>query len=139
MLARPALLPPPGASGGDPVPGEIRQHGVCTTAPEPDIFFDEENPEPALALCEACPVRALCLSYALEHEQYGIWGATTPAERDGLRGSPLAYSLEDRRLADLIRWHIDQGWLFEEVAAAEGVNERTMKRWREHPDQPRVA
>jgi hypothetical protein len=121
------------------VPARIRERGNCTTGGDPDVFFDEESPEPALALCASCPARALCLAYALEHEQHGIWGGTTPAERDDLRGGPLPYSLEERRHADLIRSRIDHGWLLEDVADAERVNERTLKRWREHPDQPSAA
>lgn len=138
-MARPAILPPPGAFGGDRVPSEIRQRGLCATAGDPDMFFDDENPEAALAHCAACPTRALCLAYALEHEQYGIWGGTTPEEREELRGGPLPHSMEQRRHADLIRSRIDHGWLFEDVADAERVNERTLKRWREHPDQPSAA
>jgi hypothetical protein len=40
---------------------------------------DEVN---AKLICDFCPVKALCAEYAiLAKEPYGIWGATTPAER----------------------------------------------------------
>jgi hypothetical protein len=36
----------------------------------------------AKLICDFCPVKTLCAEYAiLAHEPYGIWGATTPAER----------------------------------------------------------
>jgi hypothetical protein len=40
---------------------------------------DEVN---AKLICDFCPVKSLCAEYAiLAKEPYGIWGATTPAER----------------------------------------------------------
>lgn len=36
----------------------------------------------AKLICDFCPVKALCAEYAiLASEPFGIWGATTPAER----------------------------------------------------------
>jgi hypothetical protein len=36
----------------------------------------------AKLICDFCPVKTLCAEYAiLAHEPFGIWGATTPAER----------------------------------------------------------
>lgn len=36
----------------------------------------------AKLICDFCPVKVLCAEYALlAHEPFGIWGATTPAER----------------------------------------------------------
>jgi hypothetical protein len=40
---------------------------------------DEVN---AKLICDFCPVKVLCAEYAvIANEQWGIWGATTPAER----------------------------------------------------------
>ena len=37
----------------------------------------------ARAICDTCPVRDACLTGALERrEAYGMWGGTTPADRD---------------------------------------------------------
>lgn len=37
-------------------------------------------------ICTACPVRNLCLDFALDSgEDYGIWGGLTPHERDMVR------------------------------------------------------
>lgn len=69
--------------------------GVCSTDKSlgPDDFFFEgkylrNSPEYRAAVrkakraCASCPVRATCLEFALEHHQdFGIWGGLTPAER----------------------------------------------------------
>ena len=42
----------------------------------------------AIAVCRACPVRRLCLSWSLLHwdvGQYGIWGGMVAADRASLR------------------------------------------------------
>jgi WhiB family redox-sensing transcriptional regulator len=65
----------------------------------PDVFFIEEvdsnrNYKVALSrkMCGECPVRLLCLEYALEaREAYGIWGGFLPSEREQMN--------KDRRLS----------------------------------------
>ncbi len=54
----------------------------------PDVFYPEETTQPsystktALMICERCPIRDECLSYAIESkEQWGIWGGMTAFER----------------------------------------------------------
>lgn len=42
--------------------------------------------EHAVAICRRCPVTDPCLAYALDHrEEYGVWGATTPDDRQALQ------------------------------------------------------
>jgi WhiB family redox-sensing transcriptional regulator len=59
----------------------------------PEIFYPE-GPEhvrryderTAKSICNACPVRELCLDYALvAKEDFGIFGGLTPQERRLLR------------------------------------------------------
>jgi hypothetical protein len=41
-----------------------------------------------IAVCMACPVRALCLELSLRYwdvGQHGVWGGLVPAERTRLR------------------------------------------------------
>jgi WhiB family transcriptional regulator, redox-sensing transcriptional regulator len=39
-------------------------------------------------MCRDCPVRVLCLDWALEHGvDFGIWGGLTEDERRALRGT----------------------------------------------------
>lgn len=60
----------------------------------PDAFFSEDKhyvwERQAKALCNSCPVRMLCLDFAVKHPQHGIWGGTTPTERKNLRAKVLA-------------------------------------------------
>lgn len=71
-----------------PLALDWRTFAVCTDA-DPEIFFpvgdpgdpfDARNAE-ALSWCEVCPVRAECLTFALEHMPYGIAGGMTAAQR----------------------------------------------------------
>ena len=57
----------------------------------PEVFFPEDFPDKhtkqyairtAKALCDICPVKAECFTYATEvSEGYGIWAGTLPSER----------------------------------------------------------
>jgi WhiB family transcriptional regulator, redox-sensing transcriptional regulator len=52
-----------------------------------DVFFavDEASQREAIAICEACPVRAECLEYAITaREQYGVWGGVREQDRKRL-------------------------------------------------------
>lgn len=59
----------------------------------PDIFYPEGpdhvrkyDERTAKSICAACPVRELCLDYALvAKEEWGIFGGLTPQERRLLR------------------------------------------------------
>ena len=50
-----------------------------------ELFYseDEEDIDMAKSICQACPVRAECLT-AGEFEEYGIWGGLTAEERRAL-------------------------------------------------------
>jgi WhiB family redox-sensing transcriptional regulator len=62
--------------------------GACRQA-DPELFFPvstaqgpaRRQAEAAKAICAQCPVRAVCLAYALEVMPEGIWGGTTSEER----------------------------------------------------------
>jgi len=65
-----------------------RSAGACQSA-DPDLFFPNSSSGPgerqiakAKMICAGCQVRRECLDYALTHGQvYGIWGGTTPEDR----------------------------------------------------------
>lgn len=68
-------------------------HAICRGA-DPDLFFPigysaqvlKEQEDAAKEICANCPVKAECLSWALQvGEPDGIWGGTTPEERRYLR------------------------------------------------------
>jgi WhiB family transcriptional regulator, redox-sensing transcriptional regulator len=55
---------------------------------DPDLWFPEQggNARPAKRICRRCPVRRPCLDYALRNgEMHGIWGATSPEDRERIR------------------------------------------------------
>jgi WhiB family redox-sensing transcriptional regulator len=71
----------------------IRAHGEppCATT-DPELYFPPKGLQASIeirmakALCDTCPVKSECLTYALAAgEGYGIWGGLTTNERDRLR------------------------------------------------------
>lgn len=70
---------------------EIHNVGGVECEKYPDLFFPEdlENPErraasirAAIALCNVCPIKTECFTYAIETGQkWGIWGGTQGFER----------------------------------------------------------
>jgi WhiB family transcriptional regulator, redox-sensing transcriptional regulator len=62
-----------------------RNLAACTSHPL-SLFFDKEREKEAMAVCEACPVRAECLEDALEWQAAYDDGVTARSRR-GLRRS----------------------------------------------------
>ncbi|MEN9710699.1 MAG: Transcriptional regulator WhiB1 [Actinomycetota bacterium] len=115
-----------------PVPLEIQLYGECGNA-EPELFFrdDVRSQHKALSICGQCPVQKLCLSYALDNEEYGVWGGTTESQRVALRGKTKLVTPEQRRHAAMIREAIATGnRTVREIAAAHEVTERTVYRYK---------
>lgn len=64
---------------------------ACMSAP--DIYFTDMEDRNSVSLrayakkqCADCPVKNLCLEYALvANETHGVWGGTTAKERKDLR------------------------------------------------------
>jgi WhiB family transcriptional regulator, redox-sensing transcriptional regulator len=55
-----------------------------------EIFFPTTEEEASLALsyCAVCPVKQVCLAWALQNgERYGVWGGTTEQQRRRLNRS----------------------------------------------------
>ena len=60
-----------------------RKRAACRGL-DPEVFYptSDEEAEEAKAICGECPVRQLCLEYALTHrERDGVWGGLTERER----------------------------------------------------------
>ena len=74
-----------------------RDRAACRDM-DPDLFFPIGTTGPALdqiesakGICRVCPVRELCLEYALAtNQEAGIWGGTSEEERRKLRKRWLA-------------------------------------------------
>jgi len=90
-------------------PGEFderawRLSAACRDV-DPEVFFPVGSTGPAVrkiaeakAVCRGCPVRLVCLQYALAtHQDDGVWGGYDEAERRELRrrwrrlGSPRRF------------------------------------------------
>lgn len=63
------------------------EHAACAGA-DPELFYTHPNDHAgyrvaaALAYCQACPVTAECLTWALEtRDPWAILGHTTPEQR----------------------------------------------------------
>lgn len=75
---------------------------------DPELFFpvsyqgaNDLQIKQAKAVCKVCPIdtRLACLEYALETDADGIFGATTPAERDEIK-----HKREVRAQRNALRW-----------------------------------
>ncbi|GAA4175970.1 hypothetical protein GCM10022287_22400 [Gryllotalpicola koreensis] len=65
-------------------PESWRKEASCRDIDDPDVFFSPHGSDQAraAALCADCPVRAQCLTYALDTDtQDGFWGGKTEAQR----------------------------------------------------------
>ena len=63
-----------------------RLAAACRGLPTALFFSDDTADEAeAIATCATCRVADACLSYAIEHAEFGIWGGRTPEERKRLR------------------------------------------------------
>ena len=85
--------------------------GLCTTHPNPDLWFEDTgdlfekrsgstNPNKkfeerranmltAMEICTKCPIRTNCLTEGLKEENldFGIWGGVLPGERILMAGA----------------------------------------------------
>lgn len=106
-----------------------RDEANCATT-DPDIFIPEVggNTEYAKSICLACPVREMCLQWAVDNFERGIWGGTSDRERRKIRqertpthkGNPNA-SLAAKQYAD--------GMSATELAEMYGTTRQTIYRW----------
>ena len=112
------------------VPVLVQKNGACASNPKVDFYAESKaGIAAAKAICSSCPVASICLSYAIDNENYGVWGGYTPAERSKMRTKKFV-SQEDRRLAARLRDRLDQGIKIADIAAEFGVVERTIYRWK---------
>ena len=65
--------------------------GVVPCQNAPDFFFEMDGDHYrsfnlARSLCDGCPVKNLCLSYALDNDEpFGVWGGLSVVERRRLK------------------------------------------------------
>ena len=89
---------------------------ACKESIYTDLFYSVEEQRSILQyeyinalrqICGQCPIFKECLTYAFEHEDYGVWGGMTSLEREAMR-NPERYPAQLRRaLFDLGGYGID--------------------------------
>lgn len=120
-----------------PVPVQVQLYGLCG-GEETDLFFREDvrSQQKALAICAQCPLQKACLEYAIDSEEYGVWGGTTESQRAALRGKAKLVTPEQRTAAARLRETIIKAELtVKQIAQAHQVTERTVYRYKERMRQ----
>jgi WhiB family transcriptional regulator, redox-sensing transcriptional regulator len=72
--------------------------GAACLHTDPELFFPVSTTGPSLGqvdeakrICQACPVQAPCLAWALRQGiTTGVWGGTTAEERRAIRRAAVA-------------------------------------------------
>lgn len=89
-LVLPQILPERLAEllDSDPVPlrgtPEWMEAGACRGIDDPDVMYptSERYAAPAKAICKRCPVKQICLEWALAtREPHGVWGGLSELDR----------------------------------------------------------
>ena len=89
-----------------PLYGEIDwEKAACRGSIYTDAFYAVEEERSIVAyeyinalrqICLSCPLWKQCLTYAMEHEIYGVWGGMTSIERFSFK-NPDRYPNQQRR------------------------------------------
>ena len=93
-----------------------------------DLFFAERGDHigEARAICNACPVQAECLDYAVVNGiAYGVWGGQSVRERRRARIDGVMSKQTRQRML----WLSEHGWFTHEIAQEFGVTKRTVARY----------
>jgi WhiB family redox-sensing transcriptional regulator len=112
----------------------------CADIDNPDIFFSEFEREitEAKKLCYACPVQAMCLSWAVNQNADGVYGGKTNSEREKL--SSIGNNFDAQAIAQMQN---EEAMIFsadvKQAMAHFKVTERTIYRWRIILDETRKA
>lgn len=59
---------------------------ICKGQDTRKVFFAEQTVTKAKAICNSgCPVKSECLSFAMENQEWGVWGGTSRTDRARMR------------------------------------------------------
>ena len=111
-----------------------RDDAACRDHPElaPDTWHptatssDDPEARAAITVCEACPVTAECLAYALAREdatgtRWGIWGGLTADQRSQLRRAKKPRPGDGPRVQQQVRDLAGKGATDREIGARLGI------------------
>jgi len=71
-----------------------QDHAAC--AGRGELFFEDDRPSivrKAKVICATCSVTDECLTFALTHAEYGVWGGLTANQRRKLKRVHSTYGL----------------------------------------------
>ena len=113
---------------------------ICLGA-EPSIFDGDSLTDvlEAKKICSACPIQAMCLKWATQTQDAGVWGGSTPEERKKLRGGTNPADIGEIRLLETSRVRLLSDTPAELLAAEFEVTARTIYRWRKNIRQKQKA
>ena len=105
-------------------------------------IFDGESLTAVLTakkICSACPIQAMCLEWATQTQDAGVWGGLTPEERKKLRGGTVPVDIGQLRWLETNRVRLLSDTPAALLAAEFEVTERTIYRWRKNMKQNQRA
>jgi hypothetical protein len=71
-----------------PYPGRMLEDRACTgddRFTDDNAFNSSVQRQQMSEVCYSCKVQTACREYAIAHEDYGLWAATTPSDRRYVR------------------------------------------------------
>ena len=98
------------------------EDAACRGTIYTDLFYSVEEQRSILqyeyinalrSVCARCAIWSACLSYAIENEQYGVWGGMTSVERYALRNRDRYPNQRARAISELARYGISYGQIME--------------------------
>lgn len=93
----------------------------------------------AKKICSTCPIQAMCLDWATQTQDEGVWGGQTPEERKTLRGGTNPADIGEIRWLETNRVRLLSDTPAELLAAEFEVTSRTIYRWRKNMKQNQKA
>ena len=113
---------------------------ICVGA-DPGIFDGDSLTDvlEAKKICSACPIQAMCLDWATQTQDEGVWGGLTAKERKTLRGGTNPADVGEIRLLETNRVRLMSDTPAELLAAEFEVTARTIYRWRKNMRQNQKA
>ena len=112
------------------LPGYFAEAACVGSKPE---LFDGETIGAILEakkVCSDCPIKDLCLDWALLTQNSGVWGGLTPAERNKHSKGQRTVDIGQIRLLETNRARLLSNTPAATLADEFKVTERTIFRWR---------
>jgi len=96
------------------------------------LFFAASNSKiaHAKAICNNCPIRQMCLEWAMKNAEDGIYGATTPRERKKIRKGAEILDISTIRQMQEQR-NVILCSALDQAVTHFNVDARTIYRWRQ--------